>query len=49
MSTSAEQVLITPEKCTRVTAAATVLEGRKAGEEIVKGEDDRLLVVRGRP
>ncbi|POY70127.1 putative 3-deoxy-7-phosphoheptulonate synthase [Rhodotorula taiwanensis] len=28
-------------------AAATVLEGRKAGEEIVKGEDDRLLVVVG--
>ncbi|GAA5849500.1 hypothetical protein JCM8547_000475 [Rhodosporidiobolus lusitaniae] len=28
-------------------AAATVLEGRKGAEEIVKGEDDRLLVVVG--
>ncbi|BGP15924.1 hypothetical protein JCM10213_003646 [Rhodosporidiobolus nylandii] len=28
-------------------AAATVLDGRKGAEEIVKGEDDRLLVVVG--
>lgn len=27
------------------TAAATVIEGRKGAEEILKGEDDRLLVV----
>lgn len=26
-------------------AAATVLEGRKSAEEILRGEDDRLLVV----
>ncbi|BGP24319.1 hypothetical protein JCM10295v2_003229 [Rhodotorula toruloides] len=28
-------------------AAATVLEGRKSGEEIVRGEDDRLMVIVG--
>lgn len=26
-------------------AAATVLEGRKSGEDIVRGDDDRLIVV----